>query len=110
MANPNWVKGVSGNPKGRPPKEHSLTDALRRIVNKDELGRQLWALAQTGDMAAIKYVYDRIDGQPKQSVDLNAEVEGGLVDFWREIRAEREAEEDSAGVRQTDGLAEAGDS
>lgn len=34
MANPNWVKGVSGNPKGRPPKGRALTEILKATLDK----------------------------------------------------------------------------
>jgi hypothetical protein len=34
MANPNWVAGVSGNPKGRPPKGRALTEILKATLDK----------------------------------------------------------------------------
>ena len=61
MANPNWKKGVSGNPNGRPPKSRALTEILARkggsrVVDVDGkqrggkhiVARALWELAATG--------------------------------------------------------------
>ena len=61
MANPNWKKGTSGNPAGRPPKERALTDTLERagrsaitdIDGKRRAGnrvvaRVMWELATYG--------------------------------------------------------------
>lgn len=36
MGNPNWVKGVSGNPKGRPPGGHAELEGLRKAVKRVE--------------------------------------------------------------------------
>jgi len=32
--NPNWTKGVSGNPKGRPKKKRAFTQALESTLNR----------------------------------------------------------------------------
>lgn len=67
--------GQSGNPSGRP--KALLTDVLREALEaRDEEGRskreliaeKLLALAMDGDVAAIRYIYDRCDGTPVQTV------------------------------------------
>jgi hypothetical protein len=77
--NPNWTEGQSGNPAGRPKKGNALTDLLREagalaeadcVSKNDKLTAMLWAKALEGDMAAIKYIYDRIDGSPKATQEL----------------------------------------
>lgn len=86
MANPAWVKGVSGNPKGRPRKGKSLTDILERILKekqvtfrgkqitgKEAAVRKLLELALAGDVPALKYLIDRIDGRPNTTVKLEDE-------------------------------------
>ena len=63
--------GQSGNPNGRPKKGTALTDVLRESVNADELATKLIEMVNANDLQAIKYVYDRIDGKPKESIDLD---------------------------------------
>jgi len=88
--NPNWKPGVSGNPKGRPPKGSSFAEILRRIGEeefKDQMSkmeaisRKLWAEASKGESWAIREIFDRIDGKPKQIVDqttrnVNVSIDG----------------------------------
>ena len=74
------------NRKGRPKKKASLTDILlrlskrrdqpddekpeKRISRKERLARELYKLAFQGDLPAIKYIYDRIDGRPTEFVEV----------------------------------------
>jgi len=82
-----FVKGMSGNPNGRPKKGLSFTDIIRHQAdfinkrtgekNKDAIVKKLWELADDGDMTALKYLMDRVDGTPRQSMDLGV-VDGPL--------------------------------
>ena len=64
-----WEKGKSGNPNGRPKKGETLTDALEQAINKEDLAKALLTLVEEGNIAAIKYAYDRIDGRPKETIE-----------------------------------------
>jgi len=65
--NPNWKKGVSANPDGRPPKEQALTDLLKEKADKNELVDRLLEWSKK-DSTILRYVFDRIDGKPRETV------------------------------------------
>lgn len=78
---PQWKPGQSGNPKGRPKKGQSLTEALsirldapvlfdgQTMPGREAVARKLVALALDGDVAAIRYIYDRVDGLPTARIE-----------------------------------------
>ena len=81
---------TSGDPrqnrKGRPKKGQALTDILNMKLDvKNESGKlrreiiaeKLIALAEAGDVTALKYLFDRCEGKPMESVELS----GGAVDI-----------------------------
>lgn len=51
-----------------------LKKRLEERAKESELIDVLINKALEGDLAAIKEVFDRIDGKPKQSIDMSAEV------------------------------------
>lgn len=76
--------GNNANPNGRPKKEYCLTDILKeqgnwedvdtkdgKISRKDAIGLKLWDMAMAGDVIALKYLYDRVDGKPLQTIEAN---------------------------------------
>jgi hypothetical protein len=80
MANPNWVKGISGNPGGRP-SEKPFTDALRAALNQTDpklkrknlllVAEKLVECAIEGQSWAVAQVADRMDGKPHSESTLN---------------------------------------
>jgi hypothetical protein len=85
MPNPNpvvtsWKPGQSGNPKGAPKKDESLTGLLRTFLNGVDPGtgaprKQLFieqaiVNAMKGDSTITKYLWDRLDGQMIASILL----------------------------------------
>jgi hypothetical protein len=72
-----FVKGTSGNPSGRP--KGSITKIMRNFMYEiDDTGFSriqhlcfiLWDSALKGDLQAAKLIMDRVDGRPRQSVDV----------------------------------------
>jgi len=58
-----FVKGISGNPSGRPPgARNKATIALEALLEDEaeSVGRKCVELAKSGDTVAIKLVLDRI--------------------------------------------------
>jgi len=73
--------GVSGNPKGRPLKGHSITETIRAMMDekpeiKKALGTKILGMALEGDITAIKTIWGYLDGLPIATVNSN--IEGGL--------------------------------
>ena len=91
MANPNWVKGVSGNPGGRPAKRNTWAAALARVGReKDDDGvtrkirtaRKHYELAEAGDLNEWQAIMNREDGNPMntEQSDVRHVVEVVLPD------------------------------
>jgi hypothetical protein len=80
------------NRRGRPKKGQALTDILNyKLDQRDESGKlqreavaeKLIGLALEGDMTAIRYVMDRVDGRPKETVVLdNTAIETKLLEVF----------------------------
>ena len=67
------------NRRGRPKKGTALTDILNyKLDTADDTGKmkreavaeKIIELAVGGDVAALKYIFDRVDGKPKESIEL----------------------------------------
>lgn len=77
-----WQPGESGNPKGRPPKGHSITETIRAMMDekpeiKRALGAKIIQHAMEGDTVAMKLIWNYLDGMPTQTLDAN--VSGNLT-------------------------------
>jgi len=75
-----WPKGVSGNPGGRP-RRKLISDELERLLEQEAPGSsgKTWAcaIAETllkqaakGNVRAIVELANRLEGTPRQSVDV----------------------------------------
>jgi hypothetical protein len=59
-----FMRGQSGNPRGRPKGAVSLNAVLRRTLTRDNakaICARLIALAEGGDLTAIKLLFERLD-------------------------------------------------
>lgn len=78
-----WKPGECGNPKGRPKKGYSITEMMKQMMEeapekKRALGEAILAKALTGDIAAIKAIWNYMDGMPKQGVEVTGEDGGDI--------------------------------
>ena len=78
-----WVKGQSGNPKGGPRKNKALSEELRALLqrqapgskhtNLKELVAKLVRMALKGDKDCLRYIFDRLEGRPAQSMEITGD-------------------------------------
>jgi len=105
-------KGQTNNPNGRPRKNASLTEYLAKYGNKkvdfpgnpelhglklrDALAKRLWQLAvYNKDMTAIKYIFDRIDGRPAQTIITD--IDRGNMPVFKAVQKELFTEDELEG-------------
>ena len=99
-----FQKGVCGNPGGRP--KSDLTKLLSQFVQaKPEGGKEAWkaliikrvvALAVQGDMEAVKFIWDRLEGKPALSVAISGSVGVFTPDVLRDlVKAYHESQQES---------------
>jgi len=73
-----WGKGNSGNPNGRPRRGNTLADELRKVLNRKgpdgkknnvAIAEKLVELARSGEVKAIREIFDRVDGRALQPIE-----------------------------------------
>jgi hypothetical protein len=81
MANPkpsNPMKpGETRNPNGRPPKGYSITEMMKKMLSekpeiKQAIGQQIAKKALQGDQAAMRMLWNYMDGMPQQHTDITS--------------------------------------
>jgi len=96
--------GVSGNPIGRP-KATTVTETLRKLLEettdvgmtyREAVARRLLMLAVKGDMRAMSYLVDRVDGK---ALDVSTAINTRAMELNRLLREMRGASgEDATGT------------
>lgn len=71
-----FAKGHSGNLKGRPKLGTSITETMRAMLDKspevkEQLAQKIIDQAKAGDMAAVKLLWNYLDGLPIQRIVSN---------------------------------------
>lgn len=99
MGNPNWGSkedgtSISGNPNGAPKRANAFTSILAeigeavayendedKVSRKKMLALKLWKMAlgenlkDACDLPATKLIYERVDGKPKQFIEVDGDSE-----------------------------------
>ena len=75
-----FVPGVSGNPGGRP-KEYNFKEAIKEALKSEDkhtkrenivaIVDKAVSMAKRGNLGAIKWLADRYEGTPMQSININ---------------------------------------
>lgn len=72
-----FVKGISGNPGGRPKSTKPFTDEIIRLCIEGGLHKALVSTlakkALAGDTKAAAFLIERVEGKAKQTISLNTE-------------------------------------
>jgi hypothetical protein len=84
-----FEKGVSGNPGGRPKWKH-VTELMKTETNQEKLAvivDNVFDLALEGNMRAVEFIADRLEGKVTQRVTVTTNDEPIRVfnmDDWEE--------------------------
>ena len=86
-----WEKGESGNLRGRPRKGNTLADAMRKLLAEEhpDGGKNLTAKellisltfrrAMEGNMAALKLIWNYVDGMPPSRDELAISTDPEMI-------------------------------
>lgn len=80
--------GRSGNPAGRPPAGEAFAEVLRAELgrslrgktNRDAIAARVVAMARAGDLDAVRWIVDRVDGKVPERLDAGVAHSFGLED------------------------------
>ena len=64
-----WVKGVSGNPKGRPKGKLSPIDNIRQMFEKNPGDFNQFLTDYLNDKGNLKHIVEMLDGKPMMRID-----------------------------------------
>ena len=60
----------------------ALTDILRQKIDKDAVAAKLIEIAmEKGDLVALKYIFDRLDGRPVETINQNVAAAPKVVEI-----------------------------
>src|ERR1039458_2090002 len=85
-----WVKGQTGNAKGRPKRGAALSDLLREVGEEPSegagsvqykylLARRIWRKALEGEQWACSLIFNRLEGLPVARTEIETDVEVRVI-------------------------------
>lgn len=94
-----WQPGQTGNARGRPKEPEGLDEMLAFQATKNgvakKLANALLGIALEGSghvqLAAIQYVYDRLEGKPRQSVPEKTDAQEPIVLIFQKLLSDEHA-------------------
>jgi len=90
-----WKPGQTGNPGGRPHGYVPFAPMLRRALLKadrrnrtqmEKIAEKVVAMAAQGDMDAVRWLSDRVDGKVAQSISVDSQQTVHVVPWLPAIR------------------------
>lgn len=99
--NPNWVEGVSGNPRGRPKSGQSIAELFRSYLEEDDpeestperrvtriqaLAARLYQRGKEGSIPADRTLLEWGVPKPPQRVDLGTDRMSELAEAFDKLR------------------------
>ena len=83
-------KGEIRNPYGRPKKNESITELVKKFLRSKPKGQKrtykemfverVTALALKGDLTAIKLIWNYLDGMPQQTITNNIKTKNSILE------------------------------
>jgi hypothetical protein len=83
------------NRKGRPKSGAALTDFLNfeldkknddKILHRQLVAKKIIELAESGNIAALKYIFNRIDGMPRQAIEISSDKINDIPTDYEELK------------------------
>tara|TARA_R110002073_G_scaffold75637_1_gene184494 strand:- start:1217 stop:1543 length:327 start_codon:yes stop_codon:yes gene_type:complete len=90
-----FEKGVSGNPSGRPKWKH-VTEVMKQELDEDKLismVHMVYELAMEGNMRAVEFIADRVEGKVAQRVTVTTSDETIPIFHMEDYQSESDDDE-----------------
>lgn len=90
---PPWKPTQSGNPKGKPKGLRSWHTVLRERlesgkITMEQIGDAILKKAKRGDTKAIDLIWNRMDGKPKETIEVPQSPGINVLELPPELRRE----------------------
>ena len=105
----NSTKGFASHPElinrnGRPKKGTAITDLLRSKLKPEAVTDKLISLIEEGDLKAIEYAIDRLEGKPQQSIGVEPIefIKSPMAETIQQLRESTVVQSDTTDISNAD--------